>query len=155
MWLFQSGEGLSLMAALAWASAIICFKYVGDAMPPLALNLFKNTFGLVVIVLTLLVVNGPIWPFVQMNEVWLLLTSGVLGIAIADTLLFQSLNILGASRSAIIDCLYSPFTVLFSFLILGESLSLYTALGAACILAGILVAGLRGSQEKLPTPLLV
>ncbi len=150
MWLFQSGEGLSLLAALSWGAAIVCFKFVGDTMPPLALNLFKNVFGLLAIALTLLWVNGPTWPFAESDAVWLLLSSGVLGIAIADTLLFQSLNILGASRSAIIDCLYSPFTVLFSFLILDESLSLFTALGALCILAGILVAGLKSSQERLP-----
>jgi len=52
---------------------------------------------------------------------WLvLLGSGALGIAIADSLFFASLNQLGAGRSAIVDCLYSPFVALCSAFYLGE-----------------------------------
>ena len=51
-----------------------------------------------------------------------LFASGVVGIAVADTLVFAGLNILGAGRAAVVDCSYAPILVLFSFLLLGETL---------------------------------
>jgi drug/metabolite transporter (DMT)-like permease len=53
----------------------------------------------------------------------------VVGIALSDTFFFQCLNLLGASLTAVVDCLYSPFVILFSFLFLGERLSFRQILG--------------------------
>ena len=36
------GEGLSVLAALFWAGAIILFRVAGRDVHPLAANLFKN-----------------------------------------------------------------------------------------------------------------
>ncbi|MBI5509898.1 MAG: DMT family transporter [Deltaproteobacteria bacterium] len=150
-----SGEGLSLLAAVTWAVAIVLFKKSGDALSPLALNLFKNLVGLLCFAVTVLITGDSLLPPAATDEVLLLLTSGILGIGVADTMLFRSLNILGASRSAIVDCLYSPFTVLCSYLILGESLSALTIVGALCIVAGIAIVGREQPAVRIPTRLFV
>ncbi len=62
------------------------------------------------------------------------------GIGIADTLFFKSLNLLGAGFSAIIDCLYSPFTIGLSVLWLGDHLSLLQICGAIMIVSAVLTA---------------
>ena len=68
----------------------------------------------------------------------LLLLSGALGIGISDTLFFISLNTLGAGRSAIVDCLYSPFVILFSFILLDERLTPWQVVGVVMILSAVL-----------------
>lgn len=70
----------------------------------------------------------------------ILFLSGALGIGIADTLFFMSLNRLGASLMAIVDCLYSPFIIILSFLFLGERLSLLQTLGVLLIISAVLTA---------------
>ena len=148
---WMSGEGLSLLAA--WAAAILFFKRTGDSVPPAALNLFKDTLGLACLVVTMMVVGEPLWQEAATEDTALLLISGVVGIAVADTLLFHSLNILGASRAAIIDCLYTPFIVLFSSLLLGERLTWLTGAGTACVAAAILLLGFEKPARPIPKAL--
>lgn len=70
--------------------------------------------------------------------------------AISDTYFFKSLNILGASRDAIVSCLYSPFIILFSVLFLKESLTLLQLIGVLCIVAGVLTIGREKGKHALP-----
>jgi drug/metabolite transporter (DMT)-like permease len=146
---WASGEGLSLLAAVAWAAAILFFKRTGDSMPPAALNLFKNMLGLGCLLITLVFVGEPLWQETATEDTALLLTSGVIGIALADTLLFHCLNLLGASRASIVDCLYTPFIVLFSSVLLGEELTWLTGAGTICVCGAILLLGLERSTATV------
>src|SRR5512139_652984 len=62
---------------------------------PVGLNLGKNVLGLVLIAPTLLLLGEPLAPAVPASATGLLLLSGVLGIAVSDTLFFSALNRLG------------------------------------------------------------
>lgn len=75
-----------------------------------------------------------------MNDYLLLLLSGALGIGIADSLFFMSLNRLGAGLSAIVDCLYSPFIIILSILFLGEHLNLFQIIGVMMIISAVMTA---------------
>jgi drug/metabolite transporter (DMT)-like permease len=130
------------MAALTWAFALVLFKRTGERVSPLALNLFKNAVALVLLAATLLVLPGGIeaaWHF-SYGDVAILLLSGLLGIAIADTLLFHALNVIGVGILSIVDCLYSPLIILFSFLMLSEELTVFTLLGTGLILTAVLIS---------------
>lgn len=117
----QSGEFSAAFCALVWAFAVILFRRSGEVVAPVALNLFKTVVGLALFLVTLPLVGVPLAPADAAAADWAaLLLSGVLGIAVADSLFFASLNRLGAGRSAIVDCLYSPLVVLCSFLFLGN-----------------------------------
>ncbi len=70
----------------------------------------------------------------------LLLFSGAIGIAIADSLVFKGLNLLGAGLSSIVNCTYSPFIILFSVLFIGESLGWVQVLGVLLIISAVLTA---------------
>jgi drug/metabolite transporter (DMT)-like permease len=129
----------SLACALCWAIAVVLFKKSGDAMGPLALNLFKNVLSLVLLGATGLVLGFARGPLSERDVVWLL-ASGVLGIGVADSLLFYGLNQIGASRQAIVDTLYSPSVVVFSFFLLHEVLSPRDALGGALIMVAVALA---------------
>ena len=131
------GEAYSLGCALAWGIAVVLFKKSGESLGPFALNLFKNTLGALLMLLTILVVQGLAWPPIPITDLPLILFSGFIGIAVGDTLYFRALNAIGASRMAAAQTLYSPFVIGLSLLFLGERLRPLQFLGVAGVLAGI------------------
>ena len=132
------GEMLSIGSALAWATAVIIYKRLGETLPPLTLNLVKNLLVLGMLVLTVQVL-GTAPPRLDALGLGVTLLSGVLGMAFADSLYFAALNRLGASRAGIIGNLYSPFVIGLSVLFLGESMRPLQWLGFALVSAGVLV----------------
>ena len=144
--MLTSGPFYCILCAVLWAVAVILFRKAGEHYSPVVLSLFKSVMGLVLFALTVAVMGLPLWPDnITAGEIGILFLSGVLGVGLADTLFFASLNRLGAGRSAIIDCLYSPFVLLFSVPYLGEpvgiALVLAIALMALAILLGTLQTG--------------
>ncbi|HEY0975690.1 MAG TPA: DMT family transporter [Solimonas sp.] len=134
---FGPGELYSLGCAMVWALAVILYRKSGESLPPFALNLVKNAAILPLFLLTIRVVQGWQWPMMPLSH-WLLIgVSGLLGIAIADTLYFRALNMIGPGRIAAAQTLYSPFVILLSLAFLGERLSLGQFVGIALVLGGI------------------
>jgi len=131
------GELMAITNAMLWACSVILFKISGHSVRPFTLNFFKNTIGSIALILTLLVLDNLYIPNVPVRDYIILIASGILGIAFADTLLFKCLNLLGASRSAIVDCLYAPFIMFFSFIILHEPMTWMRILGATMIIISI------------------
>lgn len=135
----------ALSTAVSWAVAVVLFKKSGDAIEPLALNLLKNSLGLVLMLVSALL-TGTRAHDASRSDILMLLASGALGIGIADTLLFAGLNRTGATHQAIVETIYSPSVVLFSFFMLGEVLSPVQALGGLCILGAVGIASARPSN---------
>lgn len=133
------GEICALAAALTWSVSVILFK-ASEAVSPKAMNLFKNVVALGLFAVTLLVMGeGP--PPERSQADWVrLCVSGVLGIALADTLIFMALRRLGASLLAVVDCAYAPTIVIFSVLVLGEPLGVGFLVGGVLVVAGVLLA---------------
>lgn len=81
---------------------------------------------------------------IPFRHVALMVASGAIGIGISDTLFLMTLKRLGASRTAVVDCLYSPFVILFSFLMFRETLQTVAILGGALIIGSVLLSAQRG-----------
>ncbi len=143
------GEILALASGLVWAIAVILFRISGRRVHPIGLNLAKCVLALVIMVPTLAVLGEPLAPAVPASTVGLLLLSGILGIAVSDTLFFYALNKLGAGLTAIVDCFYTPFVIGLSFLLLGERLTLIQLVGAALVVSAVLTLSKEGKIEKL------
>ncbi len=143
------GEILAIVSGLVWAVAVILYKVSGRTVHPLGLNLFKNVLALVFMVPTMIIFGLPLFPAVQAKTLGLLLLSGFLGIAVSDTLFFYSLNRLGASMVAIVDCLYSPFVIGLSFILLGERMAAWQLIGVALIISAVLAASRSDQGEPL------
>lgn len=147
-----AGEALSLLCAIVWALAVILFRKSGEKVHPLALNTFKNLVATALLLTTMWVLGEPLLRQVPTNTYLLLLLSGALGIGIGDTLLFMSLNRIGAGLTGIVVCMYSPFVILLSFWLLGEHLTVLQFLGALLIIVAILVATIE-KQKSAVTPM--
>ncbi len=135
------GASFALSAAVVWSFAMILFKQSGDKVPPLALNLFKNTVALILLSATLYA-RGLGFETMENNtakDFCILALSGFLGIAVADTLFFYSLNLVGVGIVSIVDCLYSPLIILFSFLLLSEKLTALQYFGAGLVLLAVAI----------------
>lgn len=133
------GEILSLATALVWASAVILLRRSGDAMTPFELNLFRVALSSLLLVMVLLAAGGSLLPARPPADYLLLVGSGVVGIAVSDTLFHRSLNLMGAGISAVVDCLYAPFVALGAFVMLDERLSLWQLVGMGLVVGGVLV----------------
>jgi drug/metabolite transporter (DMT)-like permease len=106
----------------------------------LALNLFKNTIAVALFAVTIAAMGMSFAPDVGLRNYILLATSGMIGLAIADTIYFKSLNILGAGLLSIVACLYSPSVILFSVIFLKETVSAGDLIGAAMILSSVVLS---------------
>ena len=141
------GMSLSLLCAMLWASAVILFKKSGEQkVTPLSLNTIKNLVSVALYTLTLPLLGITFLPDISWQDWVIAGVSGVLGIGIGDAFFFSSLNRLGASLTAIVDCLYSPFMILLSVVFLSEPLSLALGLGTALVLAALILA--KGEKPK-------
>jgi drug/metabolite transporter (DMT)-like permease len=97
----------------------------------------------------MLLLGESLLPGLAWRDYALLGLSGFLGITLSDTLFFQCLNLLGASLTAVVDCLYSPFVILFSFLFIGERLNARQLIGVALILSALVLIS-RSKESGLP-----
>ncbi|WP_108125552.1 DMT family transporter [Saccharospirillum mangrovi] len=130
------GELFALLAALSWTVAAYGFRHLGGQLTPLQLNFWKGVlacFGLAVFI----ALSGQ-WIALP-ARVWTpLLLSGLIGIALGDTLLFSALNRIGERTTLTIAESAAPlFTIGLGMLWLGEFLTLWQWLGAALILPAL------------------
>lgn len=141
------GEILSLGSAITWGISVSLFKIIGNSVSPYILNPLKNTIGTILFVLTTLLISDvSAVNNLSTDESLILALSGIIGITIADVLFLISLNILGTSRSAIINTIYSPMVIMLAYFILDESLTFADVIGGLMILLSILY--LSFNQEK-------
>ncbi len=145
------GQFCALMAALTWAAALVLFKKSGESVAPLALNLFKSVAALMMFAVTLAVMPGlaalgllapcpPVLGVMTAGEWWTLALSAVVGIAVADTLFFWALNRIGVGIIVVVDCLYSPATIFFAWLLLREHLLPVDYVGGGLVLIGVFIS---------------
>lgn len=136
---FGLGEFYALACAVCWAIGIVLFKHSGESLSANSLNLFKNVFSLVLLVPTTWFFAGFYLPDFSAYEWFIIIATGYVGIALADSMYLQGLRMLGAGRLAIVASLYSPFVIVLSIFILHEKLLAWQWFGFAFVLSGILL----------------
>ncbi len=133
------GELLSLMTAVTWAGAVVLFTRSGEHVPPFSLNLFRATVGSVLLLLTLAAGGGSLCRPAPIQDYLILAASGVVAIAISDTLFHMCLNRVGAGITAVVDCLYAPFVALLASLFIGEQIRPWQTFGMFLVLASVVM----------------
>lgn len=143
------GDAMAIGCALSWAIAVMTFRRA-HAVDPVALNLFKNTLATVALLPTMLVF-GVGFDLERSGGDWALLcVSGILGLAIADTLFLAGLRRIDASVAALADCTYSPTVLLLSFAFLGEPLQAGLVLGAPLVILGLVLVSWKKRGDARP-----
>ena len=144
------GEVLALMAALFWSIAVVIFKSLSQKISPFLINALKNTIALMCFIITLSILDIPFWNDTFTNQQYIkFIISGILGMGIADAIFIYSLSKIGANRIAILNC-FEPIAVyLFTFLLLGTSLSALESLGFIIVIISILVINYENDQDDI------
>jgi len=143
------GEVFALSSAFGWALAVILMRRVGETLPAFELNLFKNSLGTLLLIPTILLFSGPGLPGYSLFELSVVLASGVIGIAIADTWYLRALNLMGAGRAAIVASLFSPFVIFLSTIFLGERMVPWQWFGIFLVISGVLMVTWRVNHSTI------
>ena len=134
----------ALASAFCWALGSILFKQLGDRLSPTALTFAKGVSDRF---LRLAVVPSGYQP-VEFSALIMLILSGVLGIALGDTLFFKALGNLGAYAVVMLLTLGQVFTLLLAVVWLGERPSLVEWIGIVFVVTGVtVVLAVRLSED--------
>ncbi len=124
----------ALGSALAWAVGSILFRRIGDHASPLGMNLGKGLLGLLLLGAALLFTGTD-----PMNgrTVFFLALSGVVGIALGDTLFFMALVRLDPRLTLLLATVGQVATVLGAMVFLGERPGALAWVGIPLVLGGV------------------
>lgn len=135
------GEFAALLTAVFWTVTSLSFEAASHKIGSVAVNILRLLIGLIFLCAFNLIRRGIILPVDASYENWLWLSlSGLVGFVFGDLFLFKSYTIIGSRFSMLIMTLVPPITAFFSFIILGEKMTLFHYLGMSLTFAGIAMA---------------
>jgi drug/metabolite transporter (DMT)-like permease len=146
------GEFAALLTAVFWTITSLSFEFASNKIGSVAVNILRLIIGCVFLCVFNLIRRGLVWPIDASLENWIWLSlSGLVGFVFGDLFLFKSYTIIGSRFSMLIMTLVPPITAFFSFIILGERLTLFHYLGMTLTFTGIAMAifGRSADGEKL------
>jgi drug/metabolite transporter (DMT)-like permease len=146
------GEFAALLTAFFWTITSLSFEAASNKIGSIAVNILRLIFGFVFLSVFTLMRRGFVLPVDASAENWIWLSlSGLVGFVFGDLFLFKSYTMIGSRFSMLIMTLVPPVTAFFSFLILGEKLTLFHFLGMTLTFTGIAMAifSRPGKGEKL------
>jgi drug/metabolite transporter (DMT)-like permease len=141
------GIAAALGSAASWALGAVLFKRIGESMSPLAMTLVKSAVSVVFLGIALLFLG---FTSVTAHNLWLMIASGLVGIAVGDTLFFAALRHLGPQTLVVLMMVGQVFTAVLALVFLGERPSAAAWGGIACVLVGVTIvlwANLSGPRQ--------
>ncbi len=123
----------ALGSAASWAAGSFLFKRLGEQVSPFGMTLVKGAIS-VVLLGAILFLTG--YETITVNAALLLCGSGILGIAVADTLFFAALQELGPVALVVFFMMGQMLTAFLAIFFLGEIPTLEAWAGIILTLAG-------------------
>jgi DME family drug/metabolite transporter len=141
------GEFAALGSALCWTFSAVLYRKALAYTKPISANVVRCA-GTSLIMVLVFVLIGKIHVFASLpsSVVFLAAVSGIVGLGLGDTLYMNSLEILGVARAVPVTCTYPLFSLVWAYLLAGETVTLPVFLGAVTIVFGIWL--LTSSKEK-------
>lgn len=148
------GVAASLGVATCWAACGTAFAYAGRRTDSVSVNVTRIVLGWGLLTLLHLGLVGGVWPAgVAVTQVWILLASGLVGLAAGDIFLFHCLVHLGPRIGSLLMALAPAMTALLAWPMLGETLELREIAGIAVVTLGVIAVILdRGDREAWVRP---
>jgi drug/metabolite transporter (DMT)-like permease len=135
------GEFAALLTALFWTATSLSFESASNKIGSVAVNILRLLIGFAFLSAFTLIRRGLFLPLDASLENWIWLSlSGLVGFVFGDLFLFKSYTMIGSRFSMLIMTLVPPITAFFSFLILGERLTMFHYLGMTLTFTGIAMA---------------
>jgi len=142
------GTTLALLATLLWAGNFVLARGLRDAIPPTALNFWRWAIAVTVLapfaLRTILAARH-----VLRRHLGYLSLTGLLGITVFNTLVYQAGHTTQATNLALIAVCSPIVIVVFAWLFSGEPITVRTALALVVAASGVLLLITDGSLGKL------
>ncbi|HUS19421.1 MAG TPA: DMT family transporter [Terriglobales bacterium] len=140
----NSGDLLTLACAVAFAFQIIFLGRATQRYPFEQIAFLQTAVAAVLMFATIPMLETVrvVW---SPAVIWAIVTTGILGTAVAFTVQAWAQQFTPATHTALIFTLEPVFAWLVSYIVLHERLGTRAAAGAMLILAGVLVSELKGS----------
>lgn len=134
---------MALLAAFIFSWTSVFFTEAGQRLGVRTVNLLRLPAGTLCLALTHVAVTGRWWPAdLGWEEQFWIGLSGVAGLAIGDSALFNAFTRIGPRRSMTVMALSPVITVVVAWSLLGERLELLALLGIVVIISGVMLATL-------------
>ncbi|MEI6123245.1 MAG: DMT family transporter [Bacteroidota bacterium] len=145
------GELAALFTACCWTVTALAFESASNKVGSIAVNLIRLFLALVFLSIFSYFVRGKLLPLDASSHTWLWLSiSGLIGFVIGDLFLFESYTIIGSRISMLIMTLVPPITAFVSWIMLGETLTLFNFLGMFLTVGGIAIVIInKGTNKKM------
>ncbi|MCJ7449627.1 MAG: DMT family transporter [Bacteroidales bacterium] len=146
------GEWAALLTAVFWTVTALAFESASRRVGSLVVNILRLVIGFIFLTIFSIIYKGTVIPLDASRENWFWLSlSGLVGFVFGDLFLFKSYTIIGSRFSMLIMTLVPPITALFSWIIIGERLTMFHYLGMTLTFLGISLAifNRNGKGEKL------
>jgi drug/metabolite transporter (DMT)-like permease len=145
------GVGAALISAASWAAGAVLFKRISETVTPFGMTLTKSVMGLLLLGIALGFTGCQA---VSPGNLALLVLSGLLGIAVADTLFFAALRDLGPNVLVVFLMIGQVLTAVLAVIFLREAPHAMAWAGILLTLGGIgavLWTRFSTGQEKQAT----
>lgn len=154
IWLDQNkevilGELLIVLAAVLWGFANVHYRVHLELMPKIQSSAYQMTCGSIAIVIVALTMEGGepiVW---SAASVYYVLYTGVIASALCFTIWYVILSLIDMVTATLATLLVPICGLLFSSMILDESLTVSVIAGTSFIIAGIFVAQVSGKRTRL------
>ena len=140
------GAVVALLTALSWGGSSIIIKLLTAKIDTLSLNILRLWTGSFIL-LTFIPLSGRWTEFTHtpLQPLIFIITSGIMGMAIGDSLYIKSLSILDASVAfPISQCSFIVLTVFASVIFLGEPFTWLTWVGTVLVMLGVYFIAVMG-----------
>jgi drug/metabolite transporter (DMT)-like permease len=146
------GELAGLATSFFFAMTALIFTSTGRSVGSQVTNRVRLTFALLYLVIINLVLFREPLPFSAESSRWLWLSlSGIIGLSLGDTFLFQSLVSVGTRLGSLLLSLAPIFGSIIAWVFFGETLTFWQITGIILALAGIAWV-VASHEEPLGTP---
>jgi len=142
----MTGVGVALITALAWACSSIILKHLTAKIDVFYLNTLRLWVGSVILLAFVFFTGrGDALLDTPPRQLLLVISSGLVAIALGDTLYIKSLSLIDVSRAfPIAQCTFPVLTLFVAIFLLAEPFSWYNMFGGFLVLAGLYLIAVRG-----------
>jgi drug/metabolite transporter (DMT)-like permease len=132
------GITAGLATAFSWAACAIFFTSASRRIGVFSMNNWRVLFGFILLASAHMMIFGRPFPQAGANEFWLLVSSGIIGVVIGDTFLFQSYVDIGPRLGLLIFNVNPFLAALLAWPVLGEKLKWTAWIAMAITVSGCL-----------------
>jgi len=148
--LVASGKGVLLLFGAVAAALVygILLKKLTLRLNPVSIIAYQNAIGVLYFLPIVFWINGKaaLLPPTHIDFVINILLLGVLASSAAYVLYTQTVRVLGISKANIYTNLIPVFTAFFSYLFMGEALSLKNISGIILVISGVALAQVKNNK---------